>query len=146
MITEIVESGYHLDHEVWSNPCRGVQRNSGTGVNFFDPYKGWSSGPSALWLASTHNYNEIFILGFDYKGLDGKLNNIYADTKNYKRSTDNATYYGNWLNQTVKVIKEFRHIKYYRVIEEGNFIPDKLVQLPNITHITYSEFHLIRSK
>lgn len=137
MVNEIIDAGYNIEHSVWTNPNRGIKVKKN--LNIFNPHKGWSSGPTALWLASTHNHSEIYILGFDYQGLDGKLNNIYADTQNYKKSSDRATYYGNWLNQTVKVIKEFKHIKYYRVIQEGNFIPPKLAEIPNLNHINYTE-------
>ena len=141
MVQEIVESGYAADNEVWTNPIT-VGRNTipRKNLNIFKPYKGWSSGPTALWMASTHKHAEIYILGFDYKGLNGKLNNMYADTQNYKKSTDSATYYGNWSKQTIKCIKEFRHIQYYRVIKEDNYIPLQLAELPNVKHITYSEF------
>ena len=48
-------------------------------LNVFQPSKGWSSGPTALWLASTHGYDEIYILGFDYQGLENnkKVNSFY---------------------------------------------------------------------
>ncbi len=137
MVNEIIDSQYHKNNEVWTNPNKGIK--SREHLNIFNPHKGWSSGPTALWLASTHNYVDIYILGFDYKGINHKLNNVYANTKNYKKSTANSTFYGNWLSQTEKVIKEFKHINYFRVINEGNFIPDKLAVLPNLTHITYNE-------
>lgn len=137
MINEIIDAGYNVNHSVWTNPSRGIK--SKQNLNIFKPHKGWSSGPTALWLASTYSHPEIYILGFDYKGLDGKLNNVYADTQNYKKSSDHATYYGNWLNQTIKVISEFKHITYYRVIQEGNFIPPRLTELSNIKHINYTE-------
>lgn len=137
MINEIIDSQYHKTNEVWTNPNRGIK--SKEHINFLNPHKGWSSGPTALWLASTHNYTDIYILGFDYVGVNKLVNNVYANTNNYKKSTATATFYGNWLAQTIKVIKEFKHINYYRVINKGNFIPDKLAALPNLTHITYKE-------
>lgn len=147
MVQEIVDSGYHDDHNVWTNVTT-VGRNTipRKNLNILDPYKGWSSGPTALWLASIHDYDQIFILGFDYEGVKGKINNVYAGTPNYKKSTDKATYYGNWLNQTFKVIEEFKHIQYYRIIQDDNFIPPKFEKLRNLSHITYGEFDIIRSK
>ena len=139
MVNEIIESGYHKKHQVWTNPNKGIQTKQG--INFFSPHKGWSSGPTALWFAATQEHKTIYIFGFDYQGTNGKFNNIYADTFNYKKSTDAATYHGNWLSQTEKVIKEFRHIHFFRVIEPGAFIPDKLGPvLTNLSHITYDEF------
>ncbi len=138
MVNEIIASGYHISHSVWTNPNKGIA--SKNNLNFFSPHKGWSSGPTALWMASQQPYTEIYIFGFDYQGLEGKFNNMYADTFNYKRSHDPATFFGNWLNQTEKVIKEFRNIQFYRVIESKTFIPDKLQTIPNLQHITYQDF------
>ena len=144
MIVELMENGIQNKTEVWTNPNKKYQGY--TGLNMFNPSKGWSSGPTALWLASVNIMNtfepikEIYILGFDYVGLNTNknFNNVYADTKNYKRSVEPPTFFGNWLTQTEQVIKEFKEIKYYRVIEQGTFVPTWHYQ--NIEHITYEEF------
>ena len=140
MVVEINKSGYQRKHQVWTNPNKLYDRMEG--FNFFRPSKGWSSGPTALWLASQHNYATVYILGFDYQGSNnGKhFNNIYADTENYKRSQDTATYYGNWLRQTKNVIESNGRIKYVRVIAPDNFIPDELNKIANLTHITVDTF------
>lgn len=138
MVNEIIESGYHLSHQVWTNPNKGV--SSKENINFFHPHKGWSSGPTALWLACQHGHKNIYIFGFDYHGLNGKLNNVYANTNNYRKSSDPATFFGNWLNQTEKTIREYNRINFYRVIESGAFIPDNLSNLINLRHVTYDEF------
>jgi hypothetical protein len=66
---------------------------------------------------------------------------VYANTYNYKKSSDSATYFGNWLSQTEKIIKEFRHVKFFRVADPGAFIPDKLgPTLSNLSHITFEDF------
>lgn len=136
MVNEIIDAEYNKNNVVWTNRNRGIK--SFSQLNFFDPHKGWSSGPTALWLASTYNHFEIYILGFDYQGINGKLNNIYADTNNYKKSSDNSTYYGNWLTQTIKVIQQFKHIQYYRVIQTTDFIPQRLTEIPNLRHVNYT--------
>lgn len=142
MVNEIIDAGYHKKNQVWTNPNKGIRTKNG--VNFFSPHKGWSSGPTALWFAASQGHPSIYIFGFDYQGLDGKFNNVYADTYNYKKSTDVATYFGNWLSQTEKVIKEFRHVRFYRVIELGAFIPDKLgPNLTNLSHISFEDFEKI---
>jgi len=138
MVNEIVASGYHKTNEVWTNPNKGVSTKSH--LHFFSPHKGWSSGPTALWFAGQHGYKEIYIFGFDYQGLDGKFNNIYANTFNYKKSSDAATFFGNWLSQTATVVKENSKINYIRVIDNVSFIPDKLNGLPNLRHMTYEIF------
>jgi hypothetical protein len=137
MVNEIVATGYHNTHPVWTNPNKGISTK--TNINFFSPHKGWSSGPTALWFASQSGYKNIYIAGFDYQGLNGKFNNVYSDTFNYKRSGDSATFFGNWLNQTERTIREHPTIKYYRLIEQGGFVPDKLTALRNLQHITYDD-------
>ena len=78
MILEINKHQYQYHNEVWTNPNKAYTAMKH--LNFFQPSKGWSSGPTALWLASTHGYSRIYILGFDYRGLDNgaKFNNLYA--------------------------------------------------------------------
>ena len=139
MVNEIVETGYHRTHEVWTNPNKGLVVDKH--LNFFNPHRGWSSGPTALFFAASRGHQDIYILGFDYEGVQGLVNNVYADTRNYRSSREPATFYGNWLHQTERVIKEFKHVNFYRVIEPYGFIPDKLRQAPaNLQHITYDKF------
>ena len=144
MILEINKSGYQKNNQVWTNPNRAYDRMQG--FNYFQPSKGWSSGPTALWLASQHNYEKIYILGFDYKGIDDgnkkgyKFNNIYADTRNYKASHDSATFFGNWLRQTKSVVQEHTEIKYIRVILQDNYRPEELNKFNNFTTMTVEDF------
>ena len=138
MILEINKAGYQHSHSVWTNPNRAYHQMNG--FNFFNPSKGWSSGPTALWLASQHGYEKIYILGFDYRGTKEKFNNVYADTPNYKKSQDGATFFGNWLRQTVSVIKEHKNIQYVRVIASDNYCPEELNKMSNLTTITVDDF------
>ena len=140
MVNEIIASGYHKDNEVWTNPNKGILDKDY--IKMFNPHKGWSSGPTALWFAANQGHKNIFILGFDYQGLQGRFNNVYADTYNYKKSSDTATYHGNWLSQTDRTLREYRNTNFYRVIEPGAFIPDKLAPLhhTNLRHINFQEF------
>ena len=140
MVLEINKAGFQHNNEVWTNPNKSYQRLKN--LNYFNPSKGWSSGPTALWLASQHEYKTIYILGFDYRGLkDGtKLNNMYADTANYKKSTDGATFFGNWMRQTKAVIKEHKHINFVRVIAPDNYSPEELNTFDNYSEILIDDF------
>jgi hypothetical protein len=143
MILEITKKGYHLiKKNVWTNANNAYKKIEG--LNFFRPSRGWSSGPTALHLASQHGYDKIFILGFDYQGLEESgrkvVNNVYAGTPNYKKTTDTATYYGNWLKQTCTIIRENPQITFYRVILPDNFIPGELNNFNNLKHIDIEEF------
>ena len=142
MIKEITATGYHLSNSVWTNP--NSYTKSIDKLCIFKPSLGWSSGPSALNLATQHGFKTIYILGFDYKGLgtNGEyVNNIYAGTQNYKKIEDRATYYGNWTRQTATIITKNSEVKYVRVIKDNDsFIPDSLRTKPNLKHITVEDF------
>jgi len=143
MVNEICKSGYQHTHEVWTNPNKSFSKLHN--LNYFHPSKGWSSGPTALWLASQHYYDRIYILGFDYKGTDDgkKFNNIYADTMNYKKGRDSATFFGNWLRQTTTVIKDHQNIRYYRVITADNYCPEELNRFDNFKNVFREDFEKI---
>jgi hypothetical protein len=140
MIVEIDQAGYQHTHQVWTN--RKNSSNKFKDFNYFTPSKGWSSGPTALWLASCHSHKRIYILGFDYKGIDDgrKVNNIYAGSENYKKQNEPATFFGNWLKQTCSVIKEHPQIQYTRVIQPDNYCPPQLNNFENYNTILLEEF------
>lgn len=136
MITEIDEVGYQNKNNVWIND--NVIFNKFKGFKKTPTYLGWSSGPTALYLAAHFQPSEIYIFGFDYEGIDGKYNNIFANTPNYKNSDSTPVYYKNWLNQTENVIKSNPNINFYRV-NIPNFFPI-LWCYDNYLEITYEKF------
>jgi hypothetical protein len=138
MVLELVENNVLDTVQVYTNFNNRFKNTPK--LNVFQPSKGWSSGPTALWLASTHGYDEIYILGFDYQGLEGnkKVNNIYSGTPNYKKTHEPATFYGNWLRQTEAVLKEFAGTKYFRVGSADTFDPN--FKTGNLINIDYNEF------
>jgi len=148
MVIEITYNGYQLQNEVWTNPNKRYEGSKFEGLNFFNPSKGWSSGPTALDLASSHGYDEIYMLGFDFMGLEKnkKFNNIFADTPNYKKSNEGATFFGNWMRQTSTVIKSNPDTKYIRVINEQGYIPKDLAKFDNLQHVKVEDFELILAK
>ena len=146
MMLEIAESNYMINNKVWSNfnsQYNKVQRIMDH-VQWFKPSLGWSSGPTALRMACDHGYKQIYILGFDYQGFQQqnsyKFNNVFKDTRNYKRSKDEATFYGNWMNQTKRCLKDFPTIKFTRVIPKGWFSPKDLTWNENLSQLHTEEF------
>ena len=146
MIFEIAESDYVFNNKVWSNFNAQYNKNQKIldHIQWFRPSLGWSSGPTALRMACDHRYKEIYLLGFDYQGHNNgkgfKFNNLFKDTRNYKKSKDEATFYGNWMNQTKKCLKEFSTIQFHRVVPKGWFTPKDLTWNKNLTHQTTEEF------
>jgi hypothetical protein len=146
MIFEIAETDYPVHNKVWSNFNAQYNKHPKilNHVNWFKPSLGWSSGPTALRMACEHGFREIYILGFDYQGLNqGKrytLNNIFGDTRNYKKRNDEATFYGNWMNQTKRCLQDFKDVQFHRVIPKGWFKPKDIEWAGNIDHPTTEEF------
>jgi hypothetical protein len=71
-------------------------------------------------LATSHQHTTLYILGFDYVGTaEGKLNNLYGSTRNYRNNTDPATYHGNWQRQTGIVIQKNPKNQYIRVVPDS---------------------------
>ena len=113
MVNEINMQRYQHTHEVWTNYNKTFEKYAG--FKYFEPSLGWSSGPTALHLAATHDHESVYILGFDYKGVgeeNNKVNNLYSGTANYKATHDMATYFGNWLRQTCNVIQRTPEKRY----------------------------------
>ena len=148
MVMEICKTGWQKHNKVYTN--HNKQLKDIQGLNILNPSKGWSSGPTALDLASEHGHSPIYLLGFDFKGTTGtgkgddKVNNLYAGTFNYKRENDPATYFGNWGRQ-VGIICQRNHTKrYIRVVAEGDkFLPGSLKNFTNLSHVKIEEFQKI---
>ena len=149
MILEIAETDYMVHNKVWSNFNAQYNKNQKIldHCNWFKPSLGWSSGPTALRMACDHGFKDIYILGFDYQGHKEnsknnryKLNNIFGDTRNYKKRSDEATFYGNWMNQTKRCLQDFKDVQFHRVIPDGWFAPKDLGWNGNIDHPTTEEF------
>lgn len=149
MMQEIAEGDYMLHNKVWSNFNAQYQQNQKImdHVQWFKPSLGWSSGPTALRMACEHKFRDIYILGFDYqghkkddKGNSFKFNNLFKDTRNYKESKSEATFYGNWMNQTKRCLQDFKDIKFHRVIPQGGYQPKDLNWAENMTHHSTEEF------
>ena len=137
MIFEIDRAKYQVYNKVWTNYNKEYEDL--WGFNYFKDPKGWSSGPTALWLASNIGHTTIYILGFDFKGLNGKINNIYAGTPNYLDTDSEEVYYGNWLKHTAEVIEEYSNIEYVRV-KNDIFSPKELSIYSNYKEETLNKF------
>lgn len=131
---EIEKSGYPENHIFYTRKPKHSNSKLIT-KNF-----GYSSGPVALTLAAMEGYHNIYLIGFDLKGINGKHNNVYSGTANYKPLNSDATYYGNWVNQIFSISREFSLSNYYKVGEENQFIPAVWKKKQNIQSITIDQF------
>ena len=149
MVLEIAESDYPVHNKVYSNFNAQYNKNPKIleNVQWFKPSLGWSSGPTALRMACDHGFKEIYILGFDYQGVNDssaknrfKVNNLFKDTRNYKKGNEQATFFGNWMNQTKKCLQDFKDVQFHRVIPTGWFKPKDIEWKDNIDHPSTDEF------
>ena len=110
--------------------------------------KNWaySSGPVAITLACLDNHNYIYMIVVDLMGIDknkaGKrlFNNVYADQKHYKKSDREETHYGNWVEQTTEIMKEYKDRTFIRVNPHLDYNPPEWEALPNYQTLTLIEF------
>ena len=96
----------------------------GKGSIKIDRNFGFSSGPVAMTYAAVSTVERIYFAGFDLVGINGKINNIYADTPHYKKSQDKETFYGNWVNQIQGIIKVNPTKRFIRILPEGGLTPE----------------------
>jgi len=92
---------------------------------------GFSSGPAALKIAADDGYQFIYIVGFDLIGDEGKVNNVYAGTANYRSKDSKAVYYGNWVNQMEKIFKEHPQQCFIRIMQADGIVPFQWLNCPN---------------
>ena len=104
------------------------------------PYYGMSSGPVAVSRACIDGATHVFLLGFDLGGIEGKFNNIYADTEFYKPSTSDPTFSGNWIFQLNEIAQAFPKVTFFRV--KGPESSDATFVRHNIETIMMAEFKL----
>jgi hypothetical protein len=148
MMLEIGETEYVVHNKVYSNYNVQYDKNQKIldHVQWFKPSLGWSSGPTALRLALEQGFTEIYMLGFDYKGFNvnggslNKFNNLFKDTRNYKKGTEEATFYGNWMSQTKRCLLDFKDAKFIRIIPKDWFAPKDLLWQDNLSTIITPNF------
>lgn len=137
-ISEAIQSsGYALDHVFYT---RKPAPDSGAQLLPDHCWK-YSSGPAAVFLAAQHGHSKLFLLGFDMgPNINGKFNNVYADTEFYKKSTDVPTYTGNWIDQLIEVAKKFPRTEFVRVTGVATAAIKSLEALPNLAHMPLQQF------
>ena len=115
-------------------------KNSGSLI-IPDPYHGMSSGPAGLGIASETNASYFYLIGMDLKGVNNKVNNIYAGTTYYRNKNEVATVFENWVNQIETIMKKFINKRYIHVNPLDNFVPQQWERNPNYEVMNYNQFH-----
>lgn len=104
-----------------------------------DQSQHWGSGSYALFLASMKNFKKIYVLGFDLYGNGRYINNLYKDTKNYKKSPSPAIDPSYWIYQCAKVFKMDLNKKFIIVNESSWTMPNEW-SFPNIDFLDINYF------
>ena len=77
--------------------------------------RGWATGPTSGYVAVADNQpKEVFLIGQDLESLDGKLNNIYKDTKHYGLKEAHKTTSVNWRRQWRELFREHQIYDFIR--------------------------------
>ena len=78
--------------------------------------RGWACGATAGYFALLDEKpNEVYLIGHDLESVDGKLNNMYKDTKHYGLKEAHKTPSINWINQWLELYKENPNVQFYKV-------------------------------
>jgi hypothetical protein len=135
--TQIQQSGYSAKNRFYT---RRPLPNLGA-KTVPKEYYGNSSGPIACAIAALDGHNQIYMLGFDLGGDQNQLfNNIYADTEFYKKTGSHPTYAGNWINQLIKIAKNYPNLEFCRVHGDTTSTIDEFSKISNIRRLSMSEF------
>ena len=97
------------------------------------------SGNSALEVALDHEYEKIYIIGFDYN-IDDKLPNVYHGTPNYARNSSVPAAHqmaAEWRNRFIRLIKEFPDTQFIKVNGTNTSMT---IDKTNYTEITPQQF------
>ena len=73
----------------------------------------WGSGLHGVHLACVNNCSDIFIIGHDLYGIEGKHNNVYKGTNNYLPKDFNEVDPSFWIKQFNLLFETFRSINFY---------------------------------
>ena len=138
MASEIQMSGYSKSNMHYTRRSH-IIKNSGAKPIPLD-IQDMSSGPVGIGLAGLTAVEYIFLIGFDLKGINHFINNIYSGTVHYKDKDSAPTPWGNWVTQIDLLIKKFPDKKIIQVNPLHTFTPDIWYKNKNFSTMILSEF------
>jgi len=138
MAEEIQQCGYSSRYTHYT---RSNNKIAGSGAHILPKeIHGYSSGPAALGLAALSEANYLFLIGMDLKGVNNRINNIYAGTANYKQKLAEPMYFGNWVEQINALIQRHSGKRFMHVNPLDNFTADEFRKNPNFETLDLMEF------
>tara|TARA_R110000796_G_scaffold35148_1_gene90589 strand:+ start:1046 stop:1579 length:534 start_codon:yes stop_codon:yes gene_type:complete len=98
----------------------------------------YSSGATGTYIAASKlKSNSIFLVGMDFFGIDGKVNNLYSGKLYYTGESMIAPDSTDWQIQFEWIIKEYPNINFYHVDPLNGESPQLIISLPNFHQVTY---------
>ena len=89
--------------------------------------RGWACGATSGYAACHYEKpEEVFLIGHDLESFNGKLNNIYKDTKHYGLKEAHKTPSINWIKQWRQLFLENPNIKFYKVNPQADSCKDAI--------------------
>ena len=107
--------------------------------------RGWATGATSGYAACHYEKpDEVFLLGHDLESMNGKLNNVYKDTKHYGLKEAHKTPSVNWIRHWRELFTENPKIQFYKVNPNADSgkdpisIPIKEWAKLNVKYIDYT--------
>jgi len=138
MAHEIQQSGYSSCHKHYTRK-QNILKDSGALIlpkHLHDT----SSGPAALGLATLSEANYLFMIGMDLKGINNKINNVYAGTQHYKKKESPPVFFGNWVDQINNLIKMNNSKRFLLINPLDSFTADIFYKNNNFETLNLYEF------
>jgi hypothetical protein len=135
--TAIQESGYSAQHRFYTRrPLPGLGAHPVPKLYF-----GFSSGPIAVGLAALDGNTCIYLLGFDMgPSTANTINNLYAGTEFYRKSSSPPTYTGNWIKQLSQIMQEYKLVQFVRVQGPTTAPVLQFDTMHNLNHVDLATF------
>ena len=109
--------------------------------NFRCHYKAknnYSSGATGTRVAiDKFNSDNVFLVGMDFFGIDGKVNNVYSGELYYTPENFIAPDSNEWQTQFEEIIRERVDVNFYHVDPLNEISPNRLLKLNNFHQLTY---------
>ena len=89
--------------------------------------RGWATGATSGYAACHYEKpDELFMIGHDLESLDGKLNNVYKNTKHYGLKEAHKTPSVNWIRQWRELMTENPNVQFIKVNPQADSCKDPL--------------------
>lgn len=127
----------------WHHYFRKILKNKHIQLVPELPYQGdlrpdqpvhWGSGPYAVLIAANLDVEDIWLLGFDLYGKNGKINNLYKGTKNYNAEGAAAVDHSYWQYQISKVFENYPNKK-FKILNKSHWTLPEEWQKNNVERV-----------